>query len=84
MDEKFTRIEYKMDRLVEVQNEILVNLSEHMRRTELAEESIEKLAEAIKPVQEHVAVVRGMGRVTAWLVGIAAGIATVVMLFIKN
>lgn len=80
-DGRFDRLEYKMDRLVEIQAEIQVNLSEHMQRTKIAEDNIEKLARTMQPVQQHVALVQGLGKFVAWAAGIGAGIATIVALW---
>lgn len=53
-----------------------VQLTEHIRRTDVAEKNIEKIADTIKPIQEHVAMVKGgmkfIGILGALLAGIAA------------
>ena len=77
MDERFTRLEEKLDRIVEVQGDIRADLQEHMRRTELAEEGIDKLSAALQPIQKHVVVVQGAGTLLAWALGILAAIASI-------
>lgn len=41
-----------------------IRLEEHMRRTEVAEHNIDKIAESIKPIQTHVALVESGFRIT--------------------
>ena len=77
MDERFNKIEDKLDKLVEIQTEIKIDVAEHIRRTNLAENNIEKLYDAIQPIQQHVALVRGLGNLTAWSLGILTAIATI-------
>jgi hypothetical protein len=77
MDERLLRIEDKLDKTLDTQQEIKLNLAEHMRRTQLAETAIEELAEAIKPIQEHVALIRGVSKLFAWMLGIAATVVTI-------
>lgn len=77
MEERLNRLEEKLDRIVESQSSIGANLQEHMRRTAIAEENIEKLAESMAPVQKHVALVQGLGSIVAWLLGIATAVATI-------
>lgn len=77
MDERLFRIEDKLDKALDSQQEIKLNLAEHMRRTELAEIAVENLAEAIKPIQEHVALIRGVSKLFAWVLGIAATVVTI-------
>lgn len=77
MDERLLRIEDKLDKTLDTQQEIKLNLAEHMRRTQLAEVAIEELSEAIKPIQEHVALIRGVSKLFAWMLGIAATVVTI-------
>lgn len=77
MDARLTRIEEKMDKVLEVQTELRVDVAEHIRRTEIAEQNIEKLANAIQPIQEHVAFIRGFGKITGILLAAVAAIATI-------
>lgn len=81
MDDKYIRLEDKLDRVLEVQGDIRADLQEHMRRTEIAEEGINKLAAALQPIQKHVAVVQGSGQLLAWVLGIVAAIATTYVAF---
>lgn len=76
MDERLLRIEERLDKVLDVQGDIRADLQEHMRRTELAEQGIDKLAIALQPIQKHVAVVQGSGQLLAWILGVVAAIAT--------
>lgn len=75
MEERFNRIETKIDKIVELQSDIRIDLSEHIRRTEIAESNINKLAVQIAPIQEHVAFIRVSGRILTVLLSIASVIA---------
>jgi hypothetical protein len=53
-----------------------VNLAEHMRRTELAEKSIELLRSDVKPIQKHVAMLEGVLKalgILSVILGLIAG-----------
>lgn len=76
MDGRLDRIEEKLDRIVEVQTQIQVDVAEHIRRTEIAENNIEKLSEALQPVRVHVTMVQTIITALAWTIGIIAAIAT--------
>lgn len=76
MDSRLDRIEEKLDRIVEVQGQIQVDVAEHIRRTQIAEDNIEKLSEALQPVTTHVTMVQTVITITTWTLGIAAAIAT--------
>jgi len=52
-------------------------LTEHMRRSAANEIAIEKVAEAVKPIQEHVAIVNFMGKSLTWVIG-ASGLVTLI------
>jgi len=77
MDSRFDRIEEKLDKLTEVQTQIQVDVAEHIRRTAIAEENIDKLSEALQPIKTHVTMVQTVITASAWVVGIIAAIATV-------
>lgn len=77
MDSRFDRIEEKLDKLTEVQTQIQVDVAEHIRRTAIAEENIDKLSEALQPIRTHVTMVQTVITASAWVVGIIAAIATV-------
>lgn len=77
MEERMIRLESKLDKIVETQAEIKADLQEHMRRTEIAELGIDKLSEAIRPLQKHKVLVDGLGSILAWLLGIGAALATI-------
>lgn len=76
MDGRLDRIEEKLDKIVEVQTQIQVDVAEHIRRTEIAENNIEKLSEALQPVRVHVTMVQTIITALAWTIGIIAAIAT--------
>lgn len=77
----------KLDRVIEAIHRIDVtlarqeeNLREHMRRTEIAEKSIETLRAEVKPVQQHVLRVEGIIKaltVSGVVVGIVTGLIKV-------
>jgi len=77
MDGRLDRIEEKLDKLVEVQTQIQVDVAEHIRRTAIAESNIDKLSEALQPIRTHVITVQTVITASAWVIGIVAAIATV-------
>lgn len=77
MDVRFDKIEDKLDRHSDALSSIQANLQEHMKRTEIAENNIEKLALAMAPVQEHVALVNASGKLITALVAIVGAIAAI-------
>jgi hypothetical protein len=79
MDERLLRLEEKLDKVVDTQAEIKADLQEHMRRTLIAESNIDKLAQNMAPVQEHVAFIRVLGRLIA-----LAATAVAILAAIKN
>ncbi len=76
LDERLDRIESKLDKLSDIQTAIQVDVAEHIRRTNIAEENIDKLSEALQPVRAHVMSVQALTTALAWTVGIVAAIAT--------
>lgn len=81
MERKFDRMEEKIDRVEASLNSIdktldrnTLSLEEHMRRTALLED-------AFKPVQEHVIMVRGVGKTIMWLTAIISLIVAVRNIF---
>lgn len=75
MDERITRIENKLDKIVDLQGDMKADLQEHIRRTEIAEGNIDKLALAMAPVQEHVAFIRVITKLISGAVAVAAVVA---------
>ncbi len=76
------RIEDKLDSMSDKINDIAIvqskqeeNLREHMRRTALAEENIQRLHDELRPIQAHVTVVTGIIKI----VGLLATIITVII-----
>lgn len=76
LDERLDRIESKLDKLSDIQTTIQVDVAEHIRRTAIAEENIDKLSEALQPVRAHVTTVQAIITALAWVIGIVAAIAT--------
>lgn len=80
-------MEEKLDKIAESLTEMRVDIAEirkdlnyHIRRTDLAEQQIEKLANEIKPIQEHVAFIRISGKLLGALGGLAAVAASIYQL----
>lgn len=82
MDDKLIRIEDRLERHSEILSNINGNLQEHMRRTQIAEENIEKLSNAMAPVQEHVALIRASGKILTAAVAVV-GLATAIWQLLK-
>lgn len=80
MDDRFNRIEDKLDEVLRVQVEMQRDVAHHIYRTELAEGNIEKIANEIKPIQEHVAFLRGLGKLVMAVAAIGAALATIIQL----
>lgn len=85
-DKKLDIISEKIDnldiKLNDIDKTLAVNtqsLQEHMRRTQLAEQSIEKLADQIVPVQAHINKVNGM----LMFIGLSASIAGTIAAIVK-
>ncbi len=71
---------YDFQKLAEDIAEIKADLKHHIRRTELAEESIQILRDEIKPIQRHAAQVEGVFKflgVFSLVAGIAAAIVQI-------
>lgn len=77
METRLTRIEEKLDKLVEIQADLRADVAEHIRRTEIAEQNIVQISEQVKPIQEHVAIVRGFGKIMMGLAAVAAALVTI-------
>lgn len=82
MEERLNRIEEKLDRIVESQGAMQGDIREHIRRTAIAEDNIEKLSKAMAPVQEHVAFVRGLGKLLTILGTLIGGLAAIWQTFL--
>lgn len=83
MDDRLIRIEDKLDKLVDIQGEILVDLAVHMKRTQIAELNIERIANEIKPIQEHVAFLKYSGKLIGMLAALSA-VAIAIIQLIKG
>jgi predicted transcriptional regulator len=81
VDERLERIENKIDKLSDTQIQIQVDVAEHIRRTAIAEENIDKITQALQPIKHHVTVVQTVITATAWTIGILGAIATIYSAF---
>lgn len=84
MEQKLDRLEDKLDSIVQSQALIKADLQEHMRRTIIAEDNIERLALAMAPVQEHVAFIRGFGKFLTIAGTVIAGLAALWQVFFNK
>jgi len=89
------RIDEKLDRLTDAIFDIKgciarieisiakhnVILEEHTRRSLAAEQNLELLREQVRPIEGHVAYVRGLGRAFIVIISIAGVIATCLKIF---
>lgn len=90
MDDKFNKLEGKIDKLDERLDGIdktLIrqegHLSEHIRRTGLLETQTERLFDEIKPIKRHVNQIEGVIKFIGFLsiiAGLLSGIAAVIRL----
>ena len=78
----------RLDRLegtqVEIRGELCevkVDLANHMRRTELAEEAVSLLRDEVKPISAHVAVASGIFKAFVALGSVASVVYAVAKLF---
>jgi hypothetical protein len=74
-DSQYTYIHKKLDNILEVQTEMRIDLSEHMRRTEIAEEAIEHLKSTVEPIQKHVLSLQAVIKFLLGTIGLFATIA---------
>lgn len=87
MKDKLDKVEEKLDKIEERLSSIditlakqEVNLREHMRRTQLNEEAIDHITEALVPINKHVNMLEGVLKffgLISVLVGIAAGVVKI-------
>lgn len=78
VERKFDNVENRLDSMDKTLVKQEENLKEHMRRTELAERSIEKMDTDLKPIKKHVDMLQGVFKfigLIATVVGIIAGLA---------
>lgn len=81
-------MEEKLTKITEILTQVQVDIAEirkdvnyHILRTDQNEYKIQQVADAIKPVQNHVHVVEALGKLIAWTIGLGAGIATIIAIF---
>jgi uncharacterized protein (DUF342 family) len=72
--QRLARIEDKVDDIKVTSAQQEEQLKEHMRRTEIAEENINRLRAELKPVQKHLDLVQGISSVMLKAIVATAGI----------
>jgi hypothetical protein len=83
-EHKLDKIDQKMDAMESRHIENSQQLSEHIYRTELAEENIAILREQIKPIEKHVSMLHGVLKfigIVATLVSITTGVMKILGYF---
>lgn len=73
-------LEKLVEQLLELNEKVArqeVRLDDHMRRSEQNEEANKMIAEAIKPIQVHVAMVQGGIKMLGWVGGIVTFVITI-------
>lgn len=81
--DRLERIEDKIDKITDIQSQMQIDVANHILRTRIAEENIEKLADRIAPIQHHVALVSGAGKLLTVLLSILSVIAAVLAIRYK-
>lgn len=86
--EKTPEVHEKLDKIQSDISEIKVTLAvnteqlkEHMRRSDLLEARVEQVNDELKPVQEHVAMLKGMAKLLGGASGLLAAWAAIRRLF---
>lgn len=86
MEEKFNRLEEKLDKVAEDIVDIKVTLArntasldEHMRRTLATEESLDILKSEIKPIEDHVVYVNILAKHTVLYIKILGGVVALLV-----
>lgn len=74
MEARLDRVEDKLDQVLLIQADIRADLQDHMRRTIINENNVDKIVAALAPVQEHVAFVRGLGKLLTILGTLLGGL----------
>lgn len=78
ISENFSSINKHIANIDVTQAKQNVVLEEHIRRTELAEKSIEDVQKRIAPIEKHISMWAGAGKLLA-ILGIVSGIAGVIV-----
>lgn len=85
IDSKVDKLDMRLDNVDVTLGKQQVELSDHIRRTEIAEQNITLIRSEIKPIQKHVDMIHGalklLGLVTS-IVGLIAGVIKI-MEFIR-
>lgn len=87
-DRQFEKLDLSLTEIKTSINEINITiaiqaeqLAEHMRRSLANEKAIERVAEEVKPIQEHVAIVGFLVKALAWGAGAGSLITLLSRLF---
>jgi len=62
LEKRLLILEAKLDKLVDIQADIRVDLNEHIRRTEIAERRLDSIDQELKPVTDHVHFMQTTGK----------------------
>lgn len=73
MEPRLDKLDAKLDDIIRIQADMQADLKNHIYRTEIAEENIEKLAVQMSPIQAQVAFVGALGKILS----LATAIATI-------
>lgn len=82
LEEKLEKIDERLSSIGITLVKQEVNLREHMRRTQLNEQAIEKITDNLVPINKHVSHVEGAFKVLGMIATAAGVIAGVIKLFI--
>lgn len=79
MNDTLKRLEYKIDKIVDVQvkqevnlGKLTISVEEHVKRSNLQEENMSILRQEVEPIKQHVAMVTGVLKFLGILSMIAA------------
>lgn len=84
LDSKIDGLDARLDSMDRTLVKQELNLADHMRRTELAEKSLDALRVKLEPVEKHVALFEGFLKafgLVATLVSLTAGVIKIVSFF---
>lgn len=91
MSDELNGIHDKLDKMNDVMTQIQVsqarmeiNVSEHIRRTEIAEEHIDLIRKELEPVKEHVSQVRAVVKFSMWIGGAIGTLLAAAIAYFKK
>jgi tetrahydromethanopterin S-methyltransferase subunit G len=73
---KLDRLDDRIDRVDVILTKQAGDIEHHIRRTDALEERVEQVADELRPVEDHVAMLRGVGKflgIVATVTGILGG-----------